>query len=179
MKKNTLRTAWWAAVLCYVAFVYATLNVAPALMERLDSFLGGKTALCFFAVYAAASAALLYYVIFIRREKAALKYLVLFLAIAGLFALVSYARAPAEKVHMAEYGVLGILLYNALKVDLDRFDTRLYAWALVLCALIGTVDEIIQYVLPGRYFDWRDIFMNAASGALVLLVIRINIIRKQ
>jgi hypothetical protein len=179
MKKNTLRTVWWAVVFFYVVSIYATLGIAPAMIDGLNALIGGRIGLVFYAVYFAIAAAFLLYAIFVRKERSALRYLVLALALVGFFALVRYARFSSEKTHMAEYGLLGILLYNALKIDLDRFDTRLYACALVICAAVGAVDEAIQAILPNRYFDWRDIFMNAASGALVLLVIRVNILRKR
>jgi hypothetical protein len=42
-----------------------------------------------------------------------------------------------------------------------------YAAAALVCVLIGTFDEIVQWAVPKRYFDWRDVRLNAVSGALI------------
>jgi VanZ family protein len=50
-----------------------------------------------------------------------------------------------------------------------------YAAAAALAAAIGYVDELIQWILPGRVYDLRDVAMNALGavlGALVLAALR-------
>ena len=179
MKKNTLRIIWWAAVLFYVTFIYSTLNIAPSIADKLDAFLSGRLDLMLYAVYSAVIGVLVLYILLVRKQKSVLKYFVLTFAVCGFFAVINYAQTPAEKIHLGEYGLLGILLYNALKIEFNRFDFKLYIYAVVMCTAIGVIDEVIQGILPNRFFDWRDIFMNAISGALPLLVIRINILKKQ
>ncbi len=76
---------------------------------------------------------------------------------------------PEEAVHFLEYGVLGILLYRAFE---DRVpDPTIYVVAVLTGLLVGSVDEIIQWLVPGRYWDFRDIILNAGAVALVQIAI--------
>jgi hypothetical protein len=76
---------------------------------------------------------------------------------------------PEEAVHFLEYGLLGVLLYRALR---PRFpDATALLSAALLVTLVGTVDEIIQWITPGRYWDFRDILLNGGAGALALAAI--------
>lgn len=91
--------------------------------------------------------------------------------------IVKLAKLPAEKIHVAEYGLLGVLLYNALRIDFDRFGKKLYVYGILVCLIVGTLDEIIQLILPNRYFDWCDVFVNGVSGIVMLLMIKFSILR--
>jgi hypothetical protein len=72
---------------------------------------------------------------------------------------------PEEAVHLLEYGILGFLLYRALA---KRFpDPAVYGAAVLVGLLVGTVDEIIQWLVPGRFWDFRDIVLNGGAVALV------------
>ncbi len=76
---------------------------------------------------------------------------------------------PEEAVHFLEYGVLGVLLYRLFE---DRVpDPTVYVAATLTGLLIGTVDEIIQWLVPGRFWDIRDIVLNTGAVALVQIAI--------
>jgi len=76
---------------------------------------------------------------------------------------------PEEAVHFLEYGVLGILLYRAFE---DRVpDPTVYVAATLTGLLAGTVDEFIQWLVPGRFWDFRDIVLNGGAVALVQIAI--------
>ena len=91
---------------------------------------------------------------------------------------IKLAKLPAEKIHVAEYGLLGILFYNALKIDFDRFGKRLYIYGILGCSIAGFVDEIIQLILPNRYFAWSDVIINGTCAIVVLMMIKFSILRK-
>jgi hypothetical protein len=74
---------------------------------------------------------------------------------------------PEEAIHLLEYGLLGVLLYRALRSRVD--DATVFISAALLAGLAGTVDEIIQWMTPGRYWDFRDIGINSGSSALALV----------
>jgi hypothetical protein len=160
-----------------VVFIYATLGIAPGVWDKLNDLSGGRNNLILYIIYSLIIVSLFYYVIFVKKERSALKYLVLILA-AGVFLMIlKQTQTESEKIHLCEYGLLGVMLYNALKIEFNRFDLKLYAYAALICASVGAVDEGIQWFLPSRVFDWRDIFMNAVSGILPLVVIRANVLR--
>jgi hypothetical protein len=76
---------------------------------------------------------------------------------------------PVEAIHLLEYGCLGLLAANALRHRTG--DTSLYLQATLVCALIGTFDEIIQWLTPDRYFDLRDIWLNTGASALAQIAL--------
>ena len=72
--------------------------------------------------------------------------------------------SPEEAVHFLEYGFLGVLLFRALS---HRFrDAGIYLVAVLIGSLIGTTDEIIQWVVPRRFFAFSDIWLNAYAVIL-------------
>ena len=92
-------------------------------------------------------------------------------ATVAVFVYLSLAKmkTPGEAVHFIEYGFLGLLAFRALAHR--QRDRLVYACALVLCTLVGTVDEILQWMTPGRYWDVRDIGHNAVAGLLAQLAL--------
>jgi VanZ family protein len=73
-------------------------------------------------------------------------------------------RAPEEAVHFLEYGLLGYFLYRALSLSIH--DKSIYPTAFLIGSLIGIFDEILQWVMPGRYWDFRDAGLNALAAGL-------------
>ena len=65
-----------------------------------------------------------------------------------------------ERIHFVEYAVLGLLISRA--VNVKTLQGIIYTGCLV--TLIGAVDEIIQWFLPNRVGDMRDVFMNSVGG---------------
>lgn len=85
-------------------------------------------------------------------------------AIAVYGALVAYLRAvPNEVVHIAEYGVLSLLVWWMLAPAAGR---RAPWAAVAMASLVGFVDECTQGVTPSRFFDWRDVAINAIAAAV-------------
>jgi hypothetical protein len=76
---------------------------------------------------------------------------------------------PEEAVHFLEYGVLGTLLYSALVMHFT--DRTVYIAVTLTGILVGTIDELIQWLVPGRFWDFRDIVLNGSAVALVQVVI--------
>ncbi len=74
-----------------------------------------------------------------------------------------------EKIHFVEYGILAFMLYMAMKTHI-RSDL-IYLLSLIIIIVIGWGDEGIQYILPGRLYDFRDVVLNTLSGGLILLLI--------
>jgi VanZ family protein len=99
-------------------------------------------------------------------------------ALVGVFAaygyvLFTFSQFPAERLHLLEYGLVGVLLFRALALDLPC--NRAYLASFCLTVVIGVGDETIQWVLPQRFFELKDIQLNAVSAALGLLLIRFGL----
>lgn len=77
--------------------------------------------------------------------------------------------SPVEALHFLQYGVLGALLFHAFSHRIQ--DALLPAAAVTAGLLIGTLDEVIQWATPARYWDWRDVRLNGLSCALMQVAI--------
>ncbi len=74
-----------------------------------------------------------------------------------------------EKIHFVEYGILAFLLYIAIKTHIRSF--LIYPLSFIIIFFIGWGDEGIQFILPDRCYDFRDVVLNALSGGLMLALI--------
>ena len=65
---------------------------------------------------------------------------------------------------MAEYGLLVIFVYRALKVRIKT--VWIYLPIILYTFFVGLLDEIIQGILPNRVYEFKDITINWASSFL-------------
>ncbi len=159
----------WLYAFGWVALIYSTLSV----VRPVCSFLRARLP---FAPVVNTTLVLVFallILILIKKFRLRLVSSYLFMAMIGavyaygLFAL----KIPEEKIHFIQYGVMAYLFYRAMQFSTGGW--RLYALAFVVTALIGWGDEGIQYLLPSRYYDVRDVVVNAISGALALMIVAV------
>ncbi|MDP6342456.1 MAG: VanZ family protein [Alphaproteobacteria bacterium] len=81
--------------------------------------------------------------------------------------------SPEEAIHFLEYGPLGVLIFRALACRIR--DYSIYVAAAIVGAMVGMLDETIQWLTPKRYFDARDIGLNLLAIALVQLALAAGI----
>jgi VanZ like family len=72
----------------------------------------------------------------------------------------------AERIHLLEYGALGALFYRAFH---RRRDATVLPLTVLAVALVGIVDEAVQWWTPVRTGDVRDVVLNAYAGLCGLL----------
>jgi VanZ family protein len=78
-----------------------------------------------------------------------------------------YAEVNAvERVHFVEYGLIGFLFYRAFK---SAGDPAIVLLPLLAGFVVGTLDEFLQWFIPGRVGEAHDVFLNLASIACGLL----------
>ncbi len=77
---------------------------------------------------------------------------------------------PAERTHLIEYSVVALLVHAAIVERREAGGTVRHPAlvAALITAALGAVDEGIQYFLPSRVFDVRDLLFNAAAGAMAV-----------
>jgi len=103
---------------------------------------------------------------FLRRKNIrAIVYLAMTLLLTTV-AVYGLVVVYSELVHFPQYMLLAILLFPAL---------RSYHFTLVICSVLGAIDEGIQYwyLSPQRtdYFDFNDVVLNMLGSAWGLLAL--------
>jgi alpha-L-fucosidase 2 len=91
---------------------------------------------------------------------------------AYLWALARVGVPPEERTHLIEYAVVAAFMYQAL-VERRRNGRTVPApdaVTVLVTALLGLIDEGIQWLLPNRVFDVRDVFFNFLAGVMFISV---------
>lgn len=161
----------WALAVLYIAFVYSTIPVMPAVWEVLREYTEGS--IRYLGILAVAGVAVALIVQVWRRVGLTrwAPYLALLLIAPVYVVLLNrYALFPSERLHLVEYGFMGSFLFRALRFDLS--ERRAYIASFLITVLVGIGDECVQWILPQRFFEVKDIQLNALSGCLGLLLLR-------
>lgn len=168
----------WLLAAGYTLLLYSTL----AVVRTLASFLRrrGMLRITLWTLLAGAVVAVLAWIV--RGRPRAREWMVLGLVAIGYVAVLPLALVPEEQFHLLEYGVLGGVIYAALRERRRireasaRAETPKLSWSLrhapvtafLLSAALGLVDEIIQGILPSRFYATRDVVLNALAGGLAI-----------
>jgi hypothetical protein len=106
--------------------------------------------------------------LYATRRRWSLSSFVWLFGIAGLVIYLTFGLAdgnPEEAIHYVQYGVLSLLLFRAFSHRVR--DYSIYLAAAIVGTLVGMMDETLQWLVPGRYFDLRDIVLNMKAVVLV------------
>ncbi len=157
----------WATAAAAVAVIYATLGLARSLAgvlrdrDLLDAvFIAG-------VVLVAAAVVLIG-----ARARPRIAEIGVAVGVAAVLVLASVRLGlPEERTHLFEYGIVAVLVYEALAERAANGQTiRLRpVVAFGITAAFGILDEVIQWILPGRVFDPADIGVNLIAAALVIV----------
>ena len=77
--------------------------------------------------------------------------------------------SPEEAMHFLQYGLLYVLAFRAFAAKYPQTPALVAAW--LFCSFCGMVDEFIQWTIPKRYFDFRDIWLNSESALLMGILV--------
>lgn len=171
---GVVRVKRWTAALLYIALVYATVPVMPMVWDRLRDYTHGSVRYLGIVAVVLVAATVVYQVWQRHRGHRWRPYLALLgIFVVYAYLLSEYAVFPSERLHLVEYGFVGGFLFRALRLDLSRRQAYLASFAVTVS--VGVGDECIQWLLPQRFFELKDIQLNALSGALGLLVLRFGL----
>ncbi len=166
----------WSLIGCYVTFIYSTLYIMRPILNFLKATLKSYLNLSVGVMFLIILSLVLVHIISNREHYSVNQYL-WFSFISCLYGLVLYIlELPEEQVHFIEYGILSALIYVALTHDINN--ESIYFLSAIIVFVFGTIDEVIQWVLPNRCFDIRDLIMNGIAGILAQLLIAM-VIRKR
>lgn len=160
---ESARRSWAWVILC-IGLIYATIPLARWLVETVNERIGREiflySCLLLFGLggfYAWRNLR--------HRQLPRSAYLWLIAVLVVIAVTIFRLRAiPEEALHLVQYALLGVLVYRALSHRIRNY--TIYPLSLLLTAMVGMVDEYIQWVVPSRHFDLRDIAINAFAGLL-------------
>jgi hypothetical protein len=159
----------WLYVALWSLVIFSTIPFARALIDTVDERIGLQVFL-YVTVSLVLVGGAVAFANLRKRQLPATAYLWLFAVSAAFIAYAYYLRdIPEEAIHVAEYGFLGFLVYRALVHRIH--DYSIYFVATIIVGIVGIVDEYIQWVVPSRVFDLRDIRTNFIAGALAQVAI--------
>jgi glycopeptide antibiotics resistance protein len=160
----------WSYVIVLVFFIYSTLYIVRPILDYLRENIACLDILGNILLAVVGSFFVL--MVFVLKAKGNIrKRTTHFLLICAALLYVSIIwniEYAEEKIHFFEYGLLAWLIYRALDGDLKG--KSLFACSFVAVSIIGWGDEWIQYLLPNRYYDIRDVIMNATGGLMGLII---------
>ncbi len=148
----------WTIIALLVLLIYAAAPVMRSVQRYLTQALGPDMMgtyiyVALFTVLAAAFA-------FLYRLRPS-RTLMLMLPLGVLAGLAFIVKRPEESVHYFEYALVAFLAVRALGTPRKQL-----AMALAFTVAVGAGDEAIQYLLPNRVGDLRDVLMNSTGGAI-------------
>ena len=157
----------WGIALFYILLIYISLPFMPRLWGRLVRYAGNFVNYFAVSILGLIGLFIIFYLISKRKGTHNFIWLAV-LAFVYAWGL-SRLELPIERIHFIEYGLLGLLVFRALRHNIK--DTSLYLWSGIIVFCLGFLDEGIQYVLPNRVYQISDVVVNGAAGILSLLVI--------
>lgn len=155
----------WLWVGLWAVVIFATVPLARGIRDFVNRTWGREmfTYLTLAALVAAGGAT---FRVLARRRTGLTSYV--WLAVVSVI-FVGYTfhlrEAPEEATHFVQYGLLGVLAYRALSHRLRDFG--IYLGAAMIGAVVGILDEAIQWVTPRRFWGLRDIWIDFLGAALV------------
>lgn len=159
------RRLWiWAALVA--AGILISLSFARSLSATLRdrALLDAAFAVAFLAAIAGVV------VLAVRRRPRAGQIGVALVVVAAYAMTFIRMGIPEERTHLIEYGILAVLVYEAL-LERRRHGSspRLPALvAIVSTVLLGWLDEAVQAVMPERVYDWRDVGFNTLAAVMAV-----------
>jgi len=161
----------WLLVCLYSILIFLSIPIANKIQSYISDRWGKNIFIYIVVLVLALGVVILVYIsIFKRRVYTISNYIWLLLVIGG-YAYFTFMlrKIPAEAIHFLEYGILGFLIFKALNHHIK--DRSIFLTATALGLLIGTIDEILQWVAPQRIWNFHDLGINAVSVGLFQLAI--------
>ncbi|MGD9782714.1 MAG: VanZ family protein [Kiritimatiellia bacterium] len=163
------RTAAWLWVAAGSVLIFLSIPMARAVQGFLDRRMRPDVYLVAAAGFGLAGlAAALRRIVRTPGIRVGLRLGLLAAAVAAaVWLLRSHLQSSVEAIHFVEYAALGVLFFRAWRHHAQ--DPLVYPLALASLGLVAWADEFLQWLMPGRFWDFRDIRLNLLAGAVGLL----------
>ena len=155
----------WFCALAVVVAIYSTLGLAGSLAELLreHDLLPAAVLVLMLATVAAIVGSGLK-----RRPRGREVWVALGVTAVYAMAVVRMGGSMEERTHLFEYGIVGVLIYQALS-ERARNGRRVRApavLALVATVALGWIDEGLQALIPNRVYDNFDVVRNSVAAMI-------------
>ncbi|MXX54766.1 MAG: VanZ family protein [Gemmatimonadetes bacterium] len=154
----------WLCALAVVVAIYSTLGLAGSLAEMLreHNLLPAAVLVLMLATVAAIVGSGL-------KGRPGRREIWVALGVTAVYAMavVRMGGTMEERTHLFEYGIVAVLIYQALS-ERARNGRRVPApavLALVAAVALGWLDEGIQALIPNRVYDNFDVVRNSVAAA--------------
>jgi len=166
----------WLVVLAWTVVIFITIPLARTIQREFERLFGSG------GYFIAAGIIGVFFFLFVliyiyRRRKVNISHRLgwfIALIIASVWLMKFQLQTPAEAIHFFEYGILSFFLFRACSHHVR--DWLIYPISVFLLIMIASADEFLQWMMPGRYWDFRDIRLNLLAGmivqAFIALVVR-------
>lgn len=156
----------WFWTLAVVVAIYSTLGLAGTLAGVLrERVVGGAWFWAFLVLVAAIALSG-----WTRRRGRYELWVGLGVTAAYVMTVMRMGIGPAERSHLFEYGLVAVLIHQAL-LERRSNGRRVPAPGVIavgVTALLGWVDESIQWLLPNRVYDLVDVGFNALAAFMAV-----------
>jgi hypothetical protein len=161
----------WMLLIAWIGFIYLTLGTVPKWREVLIDRWGQDVFATLTYLFAGIALLSITAVMIVsKKEKKVFPYVWLIAILLLLHHVMTHwITIPVEQIHFIEYGMVGVLAFNALRHHLKGFG--LVTAALLMTYFFGMIDECIQGILVNRVGEQRDMYWNGLAGAMAMALI--------
>ena len=165
----------WSLVALGTAIIFLTIPFARQIQVFAESIVGSQRYLILSATLGVLFGLfMLAYIL--RRRKTRIPLRVLWMLILGAgsaWVMKNQLQKPAEAIHFFQYGLLSLLLFRAWSHHVRNW--LIYPTVTLSIVLVASADEFLQWLMPGRYWDFRDIRLNLMAGIIIQVFIALVI----
>jgi hypothetical protein len=164
---------WLAAAILTSAGVVGLSPMVGAIAALLRVVAKGQYVTLLGAIVAASALAMVLYALFNVRERRLVRYgsVAAGLGLALGYGFLTRSGIPdadaAERFHFVEYGLITFLFYKAWR---SAGDLAIVVLPILATMLVGTLDEWLQWFVPSRVGEAKDVALNFFAGASGVLV---------
>jgi len=160
----------WGLLFAYSLLILSTLSLVRAARDWLTNALGehGFT-VSVWGLFAVVGVGLLVWAVRQHTLRSPRRLILLAAACGAYACMILRLQVPVERIHYLEYGLVAVLALRAFEVATR--DTGAYVLACLYVMALGLVDESIQWLLPTRVGEFRDVSINLSAGILGLVLV--------
>ncbi|WP_457643025.1 VanZ family protein [Persephonella sp.] len=146
----------------YILIIYLTLPLGRYIVNFLYANFGKENLSILINILLVVLLGILFY-LFRDRLRKLLIILPFIVIVAVIF--ISLDR-PEERAHFIQYEILGIMAFKLFGV----YSFKGLIMSVFFVFIVGAVDELIQWFLPNRVGDVKDVLLNLIGGTLGICI---------